>query len=800
MAGRRAFTTSKTHFLRFRSAMPPDLVKVGKLLKDSLEYKPGQLFLHKAFAYRGVILWPFNCRVVNKANPKEAMDKEETIPFYHVLIHRDDFQYVNFDPNMTAYLTVDEKGQRERSLSWIRGMECVMHEDVMPYNSEEPRPIDHDLFDRLFEKVKDSTTGVEFKLKQDLSGQRGLSPHVAYRLSQNGVQLTMLIFYLGSTIIRGEMKHVWRYTIRLFNCTKKTIILRQRDVKLYHLSKLEFVSGRGTEGQCPALTPQVPVYQFTSVLYTGQPKGTHFWGSMKMEAEDGTTFDVGLPSVALEVPNNSNSTTGENEEANMIDKNVQHEPIEEAKETLKAVNGLTLGQTLKEELKKSSKILLQNSQKKSHQQMNAKIVSYPLPSLNSDDTLEKSKEESVKKSPNENKRKRPRRNPVWQYFDVDDGIAKCLCQTNAGKKCEYSTKSVFSTNLKVHLKSHHKAEFAIVLQAEEAMAQAVASQQAKQQSTEKLFDFRRADRFNTHLSAVDQQNGNTLISLLNNNNLNKSDACFDGSANLTLSTLIDPQKSLLKRKRLRRHPVWHFFKDIDDKTVGCVMCDFKTISAFSTNLKMHLKSHHKEQHQHVLKMEGDQRFDDDSLTETNGDLSSSNKKARNDLNGKDHNRSESPRSEQPITLFDPNLLMLSASEQLAAVVGMLCSTNSTDTSNGLENLFNGVETDNHAQLDKMKILNGLLDSSRIEATSSASSDLVEDSKQERISDLILQIHAIPETNGNRPLLAGLKKQVRDIALARLMHSIGDVQLFLSPAFQEFVTSLCPEYALPRVEI
>ena len=48
-------------------------------------------------------------------------------------------------------------------------------------------------------------------------------------------------------------------------------------------------------------------------------------------------------------------------------------------------------------------------------------------------------------------------------------------------------------------------------------------------------------------------------------------------------------------------------------------------------------------------MEGDQRFDDDSLTETNGDLSSSNKKARNDLNGKDHNRSESPRSEQPIT-------------------------------------------------------------------------------------------------------------------------------------------------------
>lgn len=48
-----------------------------------------------------------------------------------------------------------------------------------------------------------------------------------------------------------------------------------------------------------------------------------------------------------------------------------------------------------------------------------------------------------------------------------------------------------------------------MLNAEEAMAQAVATQQAKQQqNTEKLIDFRRTDRFNTHLSAVDQQSKN----------------------------------------------------------------------------------------------------------------------------------------------------------------------------------------------------------------------------------------------------------------------------------------------------
>ena len=44
------------------------------------------------------------------------------------------------------------------------------------------------------------------------------------------------------------------------------------------------------------------------------------------------------------------------------------------------------------------------------------------------------------------------RNPVWPYFDVVDGTARC-------KQCMYSTKSVFSTNLKVHLRSHHRADY-----------------------------------------------------------------------------------------------------------------------------------------------------------------------------------------------------------------------------------------------------------------------------------------------------------------------------------------------------
>lgn len=57
---------------------------------------------------------------------------------------------------------------------------------------------------------------------------------------------------------------------------------------------------------------------------------------------------------------------------------------------------------------------------------------------------------SVESTPT--KRKRQRRNPVWPYFDVIDGTARC-------KQCLYSTKSVFSTNLKVHLRSHHRPDY-----------------------------------------------------------------------------------------------------------------------------------------------------------------------------------------------------------------------------------------------------------------------------------------------------------------------------------------------------
>jgi hypothetical protein len=52
--------------------------------------------------------------------------------------------------------------------------------------------------------------------------------------------------------------------------------------------------------------------------------------------------------------------------------------------------------------------------------------------------------------------------------------------------------------------------------------------------------------------------------------------------------------------------VWEYFGDVAEKIVGCKLCSFNTVSAFSTNLKMHLKSHHKLEFIQVMEKELDQ--------------------------------------------------------------------------------------------------------------------------------------------------------------------------------------------------
>uniref|UniRef100_A0A0R3RLW0 BED-type domain-containing protein n=1 Tax=Elaeophora elaphi TaxID=1147741 RepID=A0A0R3RLW0_9BILA len=339
------------------------------------------------------------------------------------------------------------------------------------------------------------------------------------------------------------------------------------------------------------------------------------------------------------------------------------------------------------------------------------------------------------------RKRRQRRNPVWPYFVVKEGVATC-------KHCNYSTKSVFSTNLKVHLRTHHHDLFEEVLRAEEEQQEQITLQNslfvARATATPKtpymhhvtttaLPSIGRSSSSSSSNTGSTNISSNTLpstgsnlssaavlLGILNqtggfqsgsvvtttntaatagvttvsskthtlpttprnildfpkafsesqlpldylkstpdltrnlpdllkvisevsvkpatNASLNQTKTLLTGdneklktfskaaqnspsSYNITyasgktdkITPSVGSQSSIvLKRRRLRRHPVWRFFKDVGDgsKTVKCVNCPFSTSSPFSTNLKMHLKAHHKSDYRLILILESRQRLEE----------------------------------------------------------------------------------------------------------------------------------------------------------------------------------------------
>ncbi|KAI1729314.1 BED zinc finger domain-containing protein [Ditylenchus destructor] len=601
---------------------------------------------------------------------------------------------------------------------------------------------------------------------------------------------------------------------------------------------------------------------------------------------------------------------------------------------------LTLGQTLRNELRKSS-LKLQNNRNETV------IIGSEIKTINQadenapkmEDTTQNATLNSINTTQNSNgattRRRRPRRNPVWQYFHVDDGqVASC-------KACSYTTKSIFSTNLKVHLKSHHRRLFEQVLQAEEEMAAATenaahamrtlrqnighskysfdtwkhkngtdcpsteigelqrpfnaqfsAQLKQRQKSDSSLTAvnshiFDENNRFSEAKSRKDkldiemlqptnydsQTQMTALADLLANavagaNSLGLDDtniATLSGHSISFQAQSSSPDKQLSsiqlngsypripgmndggfdklkqKRKRLRRHPVWTYFSDFDDKIVGCIMCNFRTTSAFSTNLKMHLRAHHKQEYLQVMEAELEQcvdgqregaegSFDAAGNSAASAEMDFSSKtgrgkrrrktaeeiqviieKCKNNLEKEREKRNslfvasarcKLPRnstiSGEPVvhshlngTLTNDSLHTMSSSEQLNAMIGMLCNNSSiASLPSDMQNSESSVPDDWSSCHDFSKDsleFPGLNDS--VGKISPGQSSPVLD----ELSELITQLSSITETDQNKELLSSLRKQARDFAFAKLVHAAGAPDLFLSPEFQMFVYALAPDY-------
>uniref|UniRef100_A0A915D5N3 BED-type domain-containing protein n=1 Tax=Ditylenchus dipsaci TaxID=166011 RepID=A0A915D5N3_9BILA len=620
---------------------------------------------------------------------------------------------------------------------------------------------------------------------------------------------------------------------------------------------------------------------------------------------------------------------------------------------------LTLGQTLKNELRKSS-IRIHNYQKEAEEDSNEGSLV-----IDCDEDEEQGEDEGSHNGEELfqsvaaaclvdttaalpvngvlGRRRRPRRNPVWLYFQVEEGLASC-------KHCDYKTKSIFSTNLKVHLKSHHRRLFDQVLEAEEVMAaateNAAQAMKALKQNNEDIFPAVRrayhtvaAERGSSEVYELQQQKllnssspppflstalyqhqqqqgsarncvdddqtavcnsgGNQANSYLSaalansnapfssmkaltdilsnplpssattNSHLLLQEVCNgqpmsiqSALASLSSDTNNEHQnlaeKFKQKRKRLRRHPVWTFFKDFEDKIVGCIMCNFRTTSAFSTNLKMHLRAHHKEEYLQVMESELEQCVDgrvgkgEEGLQPMEAPNTATNYSHHNFENGLQtvqvnsrtgrvkRKRKTAEELQMIIEKCKSNMerekekrsSMLMASARSAKssrkssvpdfnncssvptnMLEQTACSNPVSASDQLNAMIagmlsNGSNSQNNCPSTQFATLPPPVDDAayishdhHIVNENSANSPVSQTNEQDDLKEFLNHLNEVIENESNKDLLAVLRKQARDFAFSKLAQTLGSstTELLNNSAFQLFVYALAPDYDLIKLE-
>lgn len=314
------------------------LVEVGVLEQPKpKDYATGQIFLHKLFGYRGIILFPWSTWIVDKQDDNhshsgevpitiaeydnEESDKlgEETIKantlktrvsYYQVLIDNRDIPYIRSQPESVTFLSGPKSN---RSVYSIHGLDYVSHNDILPYRSTERVPIVHDLFDKFLVQNSAETNGKKSSMEKEPSftardslksweesNQPWLVLSHVYKRTTNGIRVTVIPFFIGVKEEQGKKLYWWRYSIRIENVASNPVILRERHWRIFsQAGTFETVRGKGVVGHEPFLDSENSVFQYSSHVNLQAPSG-HMWGTFKMEREDGSTFEVRIPSFYLE--------------------------------------------------------------------------------------------------------------------------------------------------------------------------------------------------------------------------------------------------------------------------------------------------------------------------------------------------------------------------------------------------------------------------------------------------------------------------------------------------------------------
>ncbi|KAL5017553.1 hypothetical protein ScPMuIL_007142 [Solemya velum] len=300
-----------------KRGMSTRLAEVGVLespKERGKAYNTGQLFLHKIFGYRGIVLFPWLARVYDRdaatKTEERSLDEQTTAVgkevkgknhlYYQVLIDSRDCPHIRAQTEAVTFLGNQENS---RALYAIPGLDYVAHEDILPYISVERQPIQHELFDKFL--MQDTGSSPPFMARETLRAwQEKNHPWLqlsdVHRETTEDIRVTVIPFYMGSR--QSQQTHVywWRYCVRLENLGDDTVQLRERHWRIFSLSgTLETVRGRGVVGQEPVLSRELPAFQYSSHVSLQAPSG-HMWGTYKMERRDGSNFDCRIPPFSLE--------------------------------------------------------------------------------------------------------------------------------------------------------------------------------------------------------------------------------------------------------------------------------------------------------------------------------------------------------------------------------------------------------------------------------------------------------------------------------------------------------------------
>ena len=314
-----ATTTCKLCKRLVTTANVPVLEKVGNFtlpIEPERQYETGQTFLHRVFAYRGVILHPWHATIYERNrdttnntlgvdSKKTTASSSKTETYYQVLMDMRDSPHVAAHSEAVTFLHSMNAGLNQ-SLYTIPGLDYVSHDDILPYTPADVQPpIKHDLYERFLHYDQATGTTVPSDMLQtwQTTHHHCLQLGKVHKETTENIRVTAIPFYLGVKTNQNNTdapsEFWWRYCIRIENLGKIPARLRERHWRIISNGSVKTVRGRGITGKEPLLDAETPVFQYSSHISLLSSSG-HVWGTYRFEKENGEQFDARIPAFALE--------------------------------------------------------------------------------------------------------------------------------------------------------------------------------------------------------------------------------------------------------------------------------------------------------------------------------------------------------------------------------------------------------------------------------------------------------------------------------------------------------------------